>query len=171
MSNDTPVTDKAWEEARNGGYGGMQDMAACSRQLERELAEAKRENTILRGLLPKMPVKCPYCGLDNMGMCKSGFPGCAWADDLMCGEDEAFRNILKERDELHTKLDAAMEALKELDGIASKMQLALEEYGRLVANGDFYFTCKAHMSSPAIRAYKTWAANQTLALCEKGNSK
>jgi hypothetical protein len=52
---------------------------------------AEKENGILRGLVAKVVGKCVYCGLEEMAKCARGFPGCAWADDLMCGEDEAFK--------------------------------------------------------------------------------
>ena len=42
------------------------------------------------------------------------------------------------------------DALKPLVECLTKSKEALEEYGRLVANGDFYFNCKCHMAGPAI---------------------
>jgi hypothetical protein len=46
----------------------------------------KKENLVLRGLVQTNPDwKCPY-GVNhtpNLGMCPSGFPGCACADDRM----------------------------------------------------------------------------------------
>lgn len=63
-----------------------------------EFERLRKENDILRGLLPKLNAPCVYCGLTNMGLCQFGFPGCSQADDLMCGEDEAFRSVV---DRLH----------------------------------------------------------------------
>jgi len=63
----------------------------------------RKENDILRGLLPRLGAPCPYCGLTNMALCASGFPGCSYADDLMVGEDETFRRLLEENRELKKK--------------------------------------------------------------------
>ena len=56
-----------------------------ARQLERELTESTAENTRLRAALASSKDPCPYCQLpkDEMVKCRSGFPGCARADDLM----------------------------------------------------------------------------------------
>lgn len=43
----------------------------------------RRENNILRALLPRLGAPCPYCGLREMSKCKRGFPGCPYADDLL----------------------------------------------------------------------------------------
>lgn len=59
-----------------------------------------KENDYLRGLIPKLTGKCVHCGLENMGLCKYGFPGCAWADDIMCAEDEVMKRLLRERSEM-----------------------------------------------------------------------
>jgi len=80
--------------------------------LNRRLSEAVRENTILRGLLPKLGAPCVYCGEIELGKCTRGFPGCAKADDLMCGEDEAFRRLVEERNQLK----------KEIIGLADVLQ-------------------------------------------------
>ena len=55
-------------------------------QLESELQELRSENSKLRQILAKSNVPCIYCGLTDMGECKSGFPGCARMDDLMLGD-------------------------------------------------------------------------------------
>lgn len=76
-----------------GGRLNVEGVAALKEQRDR----FRKENDLLRGLLPKMPgAKCPYCALESMADCKSGFPGCAWADDLMCGEDEVLGRLLKD---------------------------------------------------------------------------
>ena len=56
-----------------------------------EAAEA--ENTTLRTLLPKLGAPCAYCGLTEIAKCAHGFPGCPQADDMIAGEDEAFREV------------------------------------------------------------------------------
>lgn len=61
----------------------------------RDPDELQRENDTLRALLPNTESKCPYCGLKNMGECRHGFPGCPWADDLLCGEEDHARDMLR----------------------------------------------------------------------------
>lgn len=53
--------------------------------LMRELNEATAENTRLRAALASSKDPCVYCQLpkDEMSKCRSGFPGCSRADDLM----------------------------------------------------------------------------------------
>lgn len=51
MNSDTPRTDNAWRNARQGGYGGMEDMAICGRKLERELTAAQKRIEELEGAL------------------------------------------------------------------------------------------------------------------------
>lgn len=59
-----------------------------------DIERLKRENTVLRGLVAKLVRPCHYCGLDDMSKCARGFPGCALADDLMCGDDEMARGLI-----------------------------------------------------------------------------
>ncbi len=59
-------------------------------------AETRKENDILRALLPKLKAPCAHCGLEDISKCTRGFPGCAQADDLMCGDDAWLKGI-KER--------------------------------------------------------------------------
>lgn len=59
--------------------------------IESVIASVMAENATLRGLVAKVVMPCHYCGVDNMAKCPSGFPGCALADDLLCGEDDAQR--------------------------------------------------------------------------------
>jgi hypothetical protein len=44
---------------------------------------ADMENARLRGILAKSTLPCIYCGLTDMALCKSGFPGCGRMDDLV----------------------------------------------------------------------------------------
>lgn len=72
--------------------------------MDNELEQLRAENSILRGLLPRLGAPCPYCGLIEMAKCVRGFPGCAYADDLMCGEDEHARRLLVELRQLKATL-------------------------------------------------------------------
>ncbi len=91
----------------------LSDASECEKYLRDTLAEANKENDKLRGILAASKLPCIYCGLEDMGLCRKGFPGCARADDLMvndailtnnkiraceCGVDDACA-LTKERDE------------------------------------------------------------------------
>jgi hypothetical protein len=87
--------------------GGGEVSAATPRDLERELAEANAENTRLRAALANSSGACIYCSLpkDQWVKCRSGFPGCARADDAMgCPELGA-----------RMELDDAMERIRRLE--------------------------------------------------------
>lgn len=79
--------------------------------LMRELNEATAENTRLRAALASSKDPCVYCQLpkDEMAKCRSGFPGCARADDLMgCPELGASLEADRLESELaNARLDAA----------------------------------------------------------------
>lgn len=109
-----------------------------------EAEKQQKENGILRGLVAKVVGKCVYCGLEEMAKCERGFPGCAWADDLMCGEDEGFKDTvgrmrkaeasLVEQEGLHKfallVLEESRDELGDLDG--GWLQDKAEELGLLV---------------------------------------
>lgn len=59
--------------------------------LQKVYKDSDRENTVMLGLLSKIGKKCHHCGIDDMSKCKSGFPGCALADDMIIGEDEVWK--------------------------------------------------------------------------------
>lgn len=59
------------------------------RQLSAVTAErdaTRAENDTLKNILAESDLPCIYCHLPagDMSKCRSGFPGCARADDLMC---------------------------------------------------------------------------------------
>lgn len=120
---------------RSPGRGDYVDVD-FARQLERELAEATAENTRLRAALASSKDPCVYCQLpkDEMVKCRSGFPGCARADDLMgCPELGAALEAERLEGELarekrHT--EAVMRTLKDALGIEDGRE-CLEEVGRL----------------------------------------
>ena len=94
----------------------------AARMLEKmrdETARLRTENTALRLLVQRNPDwKCTYGHqIDSMAKCPQGFPGCDCADDLMAGEDEAFRSTLSEIKRLHAALQkVADHHEKECDG-------------------------------------------------------
>lgn len=72
------------------------------------LAEA--ENDALRRVLATSAADCVYCGLAavDMGACRSGFPGCARADDLLIDEsaervDDLLESVQESRDPAATE--------------------------------------------------------------------
>lgn len=54
-----------------------------------EVTRLQDENDILRGIVASIDHPCIYCGLTDKSRCERGFPGCAWADDLLAGERAA----------------------------------------------------------------------------------
>jgi hypothetical protein len=73
-----------------------------------EVIRLRAENDTLRLIATKI-MPCHYCGVDELGKCPHGFPGCSLADDMMCGgEPMAFeiQRLRAERDALRELLDA-----------------------------------------------------------------
>lgn len=62
---------------------------------KRELESFRKENDVLRALLPKLGAPCMYCGLTEISKCERGFPGCPQADDLLCADETTHGDILK----------------------------------------------------------------------------
>jgi len=87
-------------------YHGHSDTACLEllRTIEAHYAQKLKENTILRGIIAKLPTPCVYCGKQTMSECPSGFPGCAMADDMMAADDEISRRLLDERRRLVDEL-------------------------------------------------------------------
>jgi len=88
-------------------------VADFARQLELELNEATSENTRLRAALATSKDPCVYCKLpkEEMAKCRSGFPGCARADDLMgCPELGAALEV----EELKRELNEANHRIRTL---------------------------------------------------------
>lgn len=54
--------------------------------MTRTIEELERENEFLRGLVASKVMPCHYCGVDTLGKCPYGFPGCSLADDIFIGE-------------------------------------------------------------------------------------
>lgn len=120
MTTPTPRTDAFATEKQYHVPRLESEWLEYCRQLERELSEVKqelenlrRENNIIKTILSKAQIPCIYCGLDDMSKCKSGFPGCAKADDLICGEDEVFKRVCEERDQLRAELEQVRKELNE----------------------------------------------------------
>lgn len=97
------VWELIWSKLNDSGYDhaidndeGVIDMHGLAlvvgkgEQLQ-EVTDVKKENDTLRKLLANSDAKCPYCGLakEDMNRCSHGFPGCARADDMMLGGDDA----------------------------------------------------------------------------------
>jgi hypothetical protein len=104
-ASETPETDAVQNSA--DGIGLQRNaLLALSRDLERSRNALKKENSVLRGLVQHNPAwKCTYGHqIDSMAKCPQGFPGCGCADDLMCGEDEAFKAVVAEGNVLIARL-------------------------------------------------------------------
>jgi len=82
----------------------MKIVTGRNEALEEELVRLTAENDLLRTMLPKLGAPCAHCGITDIGKCVRGFPGCAQADDLMCGEDEYMRRLTASREALRAVL-------------------------------------------------------------------
>ena len=69
-----------------------------SESITQELERLRKENDILRGIAAKV-MPCHYCGVDNIGKCPHGFPGCSLMDDVMAAEDCMAKEIVALRTE------------------------------------------------------------------------
>ncbi len=87
-----------------------------------DIERLKSENTCLRGLVAKLVRPCHYCGLDDMAKCRSGFPGCSLADDLMCGDDAMGRRLLATVRDAENGLAANHAKIKALIAKVNEMQ-------------------------------------------------
>lgn len=90
------------------GDAAVYDLAAVVAERDALKAEAEKlraENSTLRTLVAVQPTPCVYCGLTEMAKCASGFPGCARADDMICGEDETFKAVVDERNKLRAEAE------------------------------------------------------------------
>ena len=142
MVSETPRTDAAMEfdpstvdDVMNWGRQLERELNRCNnmfrkldvhslnltdliRKLERELREVQSENTRLRAALANSNGSCVYCTLpkEQWSECRSGFPGCARADDAMgCPElgaalelqeaQERIRLLIAERDSARQQAD------------------------------------------------------------------
>ena len=91
--------------------------------------DLRKENDVLRGIVAKVGGACVYCGLEDKSKCVDGFPGCAWADDLMCGEETWASNLLAERNRLLLELDEALRHIYAVEAWADEMSIILGEKG------------------------------------------
>lgn len=108
-----------------------------------EIEHLRAENTSLRTLIAVQPTPCVYCGLTEMAKCASGFPGCARADDLICGEDEAFKAVVSERNSLRAEVARLTAACAAKDAALIKAQADLREVGNDYPGSSCYEWCHA----------------------------
>jgi hypothetical protein len=133
--SDTPRTDA--EQVKEQASSGKPAISVnFARQLERELNEAQVKLKRV-GRLIAISEKANSEQTDNEVAASAEFSEAVAYTQCEILEEEC--NQLR--------------ADKERFITACKLALdALQEYDRLVANGDFYFNCKAHKSGPAQRA-------------------
>ena len=88
-----------------------------ARHAKIELADALAENTRLRAALANSTGACIYCSLpkENWAACKSGFPGCARADDAMGCPELGARIELHEANARIARLEEALSNLVAMD--------------------------------------------------------
>lgn len=98
-------------------YCEIQDLKAQLATEKEARVKAEAENNILRGLLPELNAACVYCGLKNMGECKSGFPGCAQADDIYCGQEEMFQSLRTAKETAEARVKELEAEVQRLNGV------------------------------------------------------
>ena len=128
---DTPMADAAAQRCidTTSKWHGEWVPLEVARQLEHKLAEATGENTRLRAALASSKDPCAYCQLpkDEMSKCRSGFPGCARADDLMgCPELGAALEV----DRLERELASVTKGLLELEEERDELDRELQDADR-----------------------------------------
>ena len=147
--SDTPRTDAEekkqrdeYQDSREIDWPAFPADFDFARQLERELAEATAENTRLRAALATSKDPCLYCQLpkDEMAKCRSGFPGCARADDLMgCPELGAALEVERLERELTEAKHRIRSLIEERDSArieADRKWILLEEFEALLGTSD-----------------------------------
>lgn len=65
-------------------------------RLRGELDATRRENMLIKGVMPMLNAPCIYCEEANMAKCPQGFPGCSQADDLLVAQDVVGLAIIDE---------------------------------------------------------------------------
>lgn len=88
-----------------------------------------RENDYLRGLVIKCNIPCVHCGLTNMGLCASGFPGCAQADDMMCADDAMMRRLLADNRRLQLLVDNKIAYADQMRVSLNQLRAGLPKHG------------------------------------------
>lgn len=163
--SDTPRTDAVYdvdllergiqEHGRTWGWGTVSDFRELCRQLERELTEATAENIRLRAALASSKDPCVYCQLpkDEMAKCRSGFPGCGRADDLMgCPElgaaleadelkreladaNHRIRRLIEERDSARIQADQKWKLREEFEALlgTNEVEVGVEKIKKMKA--------------------------------------
>lgn len=121
-----------------------QHMAALTQAVtstDSEIARLKQENDMLRSLLPALGAPCVYCGAVDIAKCPSGFPGCAQADDILCGDDVTMKWLLDDK----VRLKARIKKLEALCAEASRyvVNIAVIEKLEAASRGEDWETpCK-----------------------------
>lgn len=108
MNNQSEIEREAERLWRLGGFNSQAKAQAESDATE--TLRLKAENDTLRRLMPALNAPCVYCGLIDISKCKSGFPGCAQADDLMVGDNEVMKRLLEDNRKLKAELEQARAA-------------------------------------------------------------
>jgi len=81
---------------------------AAQAAMQPEKERYRKENDILRGLIAVSDVACVHCGLKDISQCRSGFPGCSRADDIIAAEDAVYTSTRQQ-------LTAANQRIAELE--------------------------------------------------------
>lgn len=118
-----------------------------------QLAALQKENNTLRGLLGNSAKDCVYCGLPakDQAKCKSGFPGCARADDQSLSEHFAAGYDLMNAEKHIKEQEQELSALRQSHG---ELMEAL--------NDCLVHDCKRSDAPARLQANKALATAQSL---------
>lgn len=96
------LNDPAVKTHGEGAFDRFRDAIAP------DMLRLTNENDALRAIAAKI-MPCHYCGAADIAKCPRGFPGCALADDLLCGEQSMCTEILRLREVSKAKDDRLRE--------------------------------------------------------------
>jgi len=127
MVGETPISDRTPHN--------VAELGMLCRRLERELREVQSENTRLRAALANSNGACVYCTLpkEQWAKCRSGFPGCARADDAMGCPELGAALALQEAQERIRLLIAERDSARQQADLNWKMR---EEFAALLGTDD-----------------------------------
>ena len=148
MSDRTDEWDRSYSGVIEGHGAKIARLEAEIERLTAALAAAERDNTHLRSALAVSKDPCRYCQLpaEENEKCRSGFPGCDRADDMM-GCPELGASLALQDAEIQA-WNAAIEAAADksassflFDGIVNKPQ-------------DSYAQCRARAATTIAQAIR-----------------
>ena len=115
--------DEAWQAAQ----------AAMQPEKERY----RKENDILRGLIAVSDVACIHCGLKDISQCRSGFPGCSRADDIIAAEDAVYTSTRQQLSAANQRITELLDLVEVVERRNKQLEANLNQvrstYNQIIA--------------------------------------